>query len=233
MRKNVFKRVSASALCGCLALGQVFTGVNGFGAKEVSADEADPRLDGLGDTSKLDKDDAADVYESRFEQLYATMKKQNGFYDADTKIPYHSLETFMVEAPDYGHESTSEAASYYIWLEAMHGRNTGEWDGLGDAWNCIENYFIPDYDTEQPTNDGAYNPNSPATYASEWLTMDKYPSKLESGVTVGKDPLASELEKTYGNSNIYGMHWLLDVDNLYGFGRGKDGYSKKGALINT
>ena len=30
----------------------------------------------------------------------------------------------MVEAPDHGHETTSEAFSFWIWLEAQYGRVT-------------------------------------------------------------------------------------------------------------
>jgi hypothetical protein len=41
---------------------------------------------------------------------------------------------------------------------------------------------------------------------------------VESGVPVGSDPLASELSSAYGTSDIYGMHWLQDVDNTYGYG---------------
>jgi len=33
----------------------------------------------------------------------------------------------IVEAPDYGHVTTSEAFSYYVWLEAMYGNLTGNW----------------------------------------------------------------------------------------------------------
>ena len=37
-------------------------------------------------------------------------------------------------------------------------------------------------------------------------------------MTSGSDPIAAELKSTYGTSDIYGMHWLADVDNKYGFG---------------
>ncbi|MCR6648508.1 MAG: cellulose binding domain-containing protein [Cellulomonas sp.] len=70
---------------------------------------------------------------------------------------------------------------------------------------------------DQPTN-SFYNPNSPATYASEYAHPSGYPAQLSSGVSVGKDPLANELKSTYGTSDIYQMHWLADVDNVYGFG---------------
>ena len=43
------------------------------------------------------------------------MDSSNGYFGAGG-VPYHSVETLMVEAPDYGHETTSEAVSYYIWM---------------------------------------------------------------------------------------------------------------------
>jgi hypothetical protein len=51
-------------------------------------------------------------------------------------------------------------------------------------------------------------------------------------VSVGQDPLASELQSAYGSSDIYGMHWLLDVDNTYGYGHCGDGTTAP-AYINS
>lgn len=34
----------------------------------------------------------------------------------------------------------------------------------------------------------------------------------------GADPIAAELQSAYGTQDIYGMHWLQDVDNKYGYG---------------
>ncbi|MEV6183889.1 glycoside hydrolase family 48 protein, partial [Streptomyces sp. NPDC052015] len=42
--------------------------------------------------------------------------------------------------------------------------------------------------------------------------------KLEPGVPAGSDPIASELKSAYGTDDVYGMHWLQDVDNVYGYG---------------
>lgn len=49
--------------------------------------------------------------------------------------------------------------------------------------------------------------------------ISQYPSLLDSSVPVGRDPISAELKSKYGNP-YYGMHWLLDVDNWYGFGQG-------------
>jgi chitodextrinase len=157
-----------------------------------------------------------DDYKQRFLTMYNKIHDPANGYFSPQGIPYHSVETLIVEAPDYGHETTSEAYSYYVWLEALYGQVTGDWSTLNKAWTTLETYMIPP-SVDQPTN-SFYDPSKPATYASEYNTPDQYPSQLNSGVSVGKDPLAAELKSTYGTSDIYGMHWLADVDNKYGFG---------------
>ncbi len=157
---------------------------------------------------------ATDTYAQAFLTQYAKIKA--GGYFSAAGVPYHSVETLMVEAPDHGHESTSEAFSYYIWLEAVYGRVTGDWTPFNTAWAVAEKSIIPSH-TDQPSND-SYNASSPATYAPEWPLPTGYPSPLDSSVTSGQDPIAGELKAAYGTSDIYGMHWLLDVDNVYGYG---------------
>ncbi|MCT2583567.1 glycoside hydrolase family 48 protein [Actinophytocola gossypii] len=168
----------------------------------------------------------------RFLELYDKLKDPaNGYFsDHDLPVPYHSVETLIVEAPDYGHVTTSEAFSYWIWLEAQYGRVTGDWGPFNEAWASMEEHIIPSAD-EQPGNSG-YNPNDPATYAPEHDTPEDYPSQLDFDVPVGQDPIADELSNTYGTDDIYGMHWLLDVDNRYGYGNCGDGTSSP-AYINT
>ncbi|HEX9062297.1 MAG TPA: glycoside hydrolase family 48 protein, partial [Clostridia bacterium] len=133
------------------------------------------------------------------------------------------------EAPDYGHESTSEAASYYLWLEAMNGKFTGDFSGYKKAWDILEKYYIPSKDL-QPGID-KYDANSPASYADEYELPDKYPSKLVSG-SCGKDPLSSQVTSAYGTGAMYGMHWIIDADNWYGFGIKGDGKGQP-AWFNT
>ena len=48
-----------------------------------------------------------------------------------------------LEAPDYGHETTSEAYSYWLWLEATYGRVSKDWSYLDRAWKNMERYIIP------------------------------------------------------------------------------------------
>lgn len=152
----------------------------------------------------------------------------NGYFSADGS-PHHSIETLLVEAPDHGHESTSELYSYWIWLEVMNGRINKDWKPLNNVWNKIEQFIIPTK-ADQPTN-GAYNPASPASYAPEFPLPSDYPSPLNFSAPVGVDPVSSDLTATYG-ADVYQMHWLLDNDNFYGYGNRGDGVSTP-SYINT
>jgi hypothetical protein len=165
----------------------------------------------------------------RFLALWTDLHQLKNGYFSPEGIPYHAAEPFIVEAPDHGHETTSEAYSYWIWLEAMYGRVAKDWSFLDHAWANLEYFMIPRH-ADQPTN-GSYNPDKPATYAEEGDLPSDYPKPLEGSVQVGSDPIATELKAAYG-PDIYGMHWLMDVDNVYGFGRRADGTSHA-SLINT
>ncbi|PBC60135.1 cellulose 1,4-beta-cellobiosidase [Streptomyces sp. Tue6028] len=159
---------------------------------------------------------ASKAYDARFLDLYGKITDPANGYFSPEGIPYHSVETLIVEAPDQGHETTSEAYSYLIWLQAMYGKVTGDWSKFNAAWQTMETYMIPTH-ADQPTN-SFYNASKPATYAPELDTPNEYPAKLDTGVSVGPDPIASELKSAYGTDDVYGMHWLQDVDNVYGYG---------------
>lgn len=195
-----------------------------------------------------DKASAAESksYKDKFLELRNDLSNSsNGYYrtmENGLKIPYHARETFLCEGPDYAHETTSETYSYYVWLEAMYGKFSGDWTEFNNAWKSLETYMIPQ-DKDQPNND-YYKADDPADMANEYLSTSKYPSEINGNSSdpkwaVGKDDLASELKSTYGTSNIYGMHWLLDTDNWYQYGtHGKDGssgYTQDGqpVFINT
>lgn len=147
----------------------------------------------------------------------------NGYFSL-LDIPYHSIETFIVEAPDYGHLTTSEAFSYWVWLEAAFAEKTGDLSTINYAFEVMEQYAIPKI---QP-NVQSYQAYRPATYAPEKPDPSLYPVRLDQNVPVGQDPIAEELKAQYG-SEVYGMHWLIDVDNWYGFG----GQGKQPTMINT
>ena len=165
---------------------------------------------------------------ANFLAMYGDMTAANGYF-SPLGIPYHSVETFMVEAPDYGHETVSETYSYYLWLESMYGAVTGTWTPLQTAWDNMQTYMIPSA-TLQPTNSG-YNPSAPATYCPTYDSPSDYPCQFSSTSTVpvGEDPIAQELESTYGTWNIYGMHWILDTTNWYGYGIEESGPGSSGA----
>ena len=165
------------------------------------------------------------AYIKKFLDQYGKIK--NSGYFSPEGVPYHSIETLIVEAPDHGHETTSEAFSFWLWLEAQYGRVTQNWAPFNNAWTVMEKYIIPSH-ADQAT---AGSPGTPQ-YAAEHNLPSQYPSALEASVPVGQDPLRSELQSTYGTGDIYGMHWLLDVDNTYGYGRCGDGTTRP-AYINT
>src|SRR5690606_9150509 len=169
--------------------------------------------------TEIDNDGAENPYIEEFLEQYQKISnfengQANGYFSPEG-VPYHSVETLMVEAPDHGHETTSEAYSFYVWLEAMYGRVTGDWSRFNAAWENLETYIIP----SSGFVTGNYNPTDPADYAPEFDQPSQYPAPLDPNVDTGNDPLYQELVSTYGNADIYGMHWLLDVDNVYGFGQ--------------
>ncbi|SOE08021.1 glycoside hydrolase family 48 protein [Streptomyces sp. Ag109_G2-15] len=159
---------------------------------------------------------ATKAYDARFLDLYGKITNPANGYFSPEGIPYHSVETLIVEAPDQGHETTSEAYSYLLWLQAMYGKVTGDWSKFNGAWDLMEKYMIPTH-ADQPTS-SFYNASKPATYAPELDTPNEYPAKLDTSVSVGSDPIAGELKSAYGTDDVYGMHWIQDVDNVYGYG---------------
>jgi hypothetical protein len=164
---------------------------------------------------------ARDAYQARFAEMWAKLNDKANGYFSPQGVPYHSVETLMCEAPDYGHETSSETLSYYVWLAAMHGRFTGDWSAFAKAWDVIDKYAIGS-DAVQVGLD-RYNAAKPAAYAPEFETPDKYPAPMDPGLPVGADPLHEPLHKAYNSYRVYGMHWLIDTDNWYGFGGGQTG----------
>jgi len=169
------------------------------------------------------------VYSDRFLELFNDIQTKG--YLSEEGIPYHSIETLLVEAPDYGHMTTSEAFSYLVWLGATYGKLTGDWSYYKSSWDLTEKYIIPDAQKDQPGVD-KYSPNSPAQYAPEADTPNDYPTSGVESAPTGIDPIAESLASAYGSKAIYQMHWLLDVDNFYKFGNHGDGTSRC-SYINT
>jgi len=182
------------------------------------------------------------TYAERFLSLYddvVTNGQENGYLsknnvaDGGFGIPYHAVETMIIEAPDYGHETTSEAMSYIVWIAAMRDAiaASGKVEGatntndLAKAWKTME-AIIPDVQPNYWNQNGLS-----ARYADEYQTPEDYPAHQEANNT-GENPLFGELKAAYQNSGddgLYLMHWLADVDDWYGYGGG----SGKFTFINT
>jgi hypothetical protein len=171
-----------------------------------------------------------ELYEKRFLELrQALHDPANGYFSPDG-LPYHAVETLLVDAPDYGHLTTSETLSYWLWLEAAYGRITGDWAPFNRAWARMEEFLIPGPD-DQPTN-AAYDPARPSVPAPERDRPEEYPVALDPSAPVGRDDLAEELRRAYGTADLHGMHWLVDADNWYGFGRRGD-RARRAGFLNT
>src|SRR5262245_8060661 len=171
----------------------------------------------------------ANAYTQRFLDMWGELHGGNGYFHP-ANIPYHSVETLMVEAPDHGHQTTSEAFSFWAWLEVMYGRVTGDWTPLQRMFDSMEANIIPTA-ADQPTN-GFYNAGDPADYAPEFDLPSGYPAPIDANIDTGVDPIGAGLQSTYGTPNIYGMHWIIDVDNFYGYGRRGDHVSQP-SYMNT
>ncbi len=172
------------------------------------------------------------TYAERFLSFYddvITHGVENGYLSENNpvsggfNVPYHSVEELCVEAPDYGHETTSEAMSYIVWMAAMKDNITknGNVDGaeytndLDKAWKTLE-MMIPSVQEGFMTNT-----NPSATVSDEFETPEQYPQDMMTGNT-GLNPIHKDFCQAYsGDSGIYLMHWLADVDNWYGYGTGK------------
>ena len=203
------------------------------------------------------------TYAQRFMSLYddvITNGVSNGYMSSTSTVngglgvPYHSVEELCIEAPDYGHETTSEALSYLVWAAAMRDNivnkaNNGEievkgatkdasTDSVGDtakAWKTMESTMIPDVQAQFMQKGSSLS----ATYSSEWEQIESYPTGMQ-GDFKASNPIHSYFCNAYGSDEgLYLMHWLADVDDWYGFGskNGSTGKQKNVSgsftLINT
>ncbi|MDE5854766.1 MAG: cellulose 1,4-beta-cellobiosidase, partial [Ruminococcus sp.] len=197
------------------------------------------------------ENDANKSYASMFESLYAdviTNGEANGYLSSKKNgnsfgIPYHSVETLCVEAPDYGHETTSEAMSYMAWITAMHdvlaekGVISDSNRDLEKGWRTVE-AIIPGWNKDAYGSNTKYSSiwaqdRLKADTATEEADPSLYPAK-QNGVDA-INPIYNEMKSAYGSDNgYYLMHWLADVDDWYGFGGGTPGAGNgQFTFINT
>ena len=161
-----------------------------------------------------------------------TNGQQNGYLSQSSVanggfgVPYHSVEELCIEAPDYGHETTSEALSYLVWVAAMRDnivnqgktkRVDGQADTVGDlakAWKTMEATMIPDQQNSFMSKGSSLS----ATYSDEWPQIENYPTAMQDG-NKAQNPIHNYFCNAYGSDKgLYLMHWLADVDDWYGFG---------------
>jgi hypothetical protein len=180
------------------------------------------------------------TYAERFMSLYddvVTNGDKNGYLSGKNApsggfgVPYHCPEELCIEAPDYGHETTSEAMSYIVWMAAMRDNiaKKGEVAGVGapgdlaKAWKTME-VMIPSVQT------GFMGKSElSAQYSEEHDTPEEYPTPQDPQNT-GKNPIHAKFSQAYGgDSGLYLLHWLADVDDWYGYGGG----TGKFTFINT
>jgi len=153
---------------------------------------------------------------------------ENGSSNSSFGIPFHSVEEVIIEAPDYGHETTSEAMSYLVWVAAMRdniaqnhadqvGTSVTNTNDLAKAWKTMEN-MIP------TVQDNFWGGSVSAQYCGEYDTPDQCPDEWASEPEkTAENPIHSYFTQAYsGQKGLYLMHWLADVENWYGFGTGTD-----------
>ncbi|MCR5718140.1 MAG: cellulose 1,4-beta-cellobiosidase [Oscillospiraceae bacterium] len=215
MKKS--KAVISGILTAAMAANALTAGVIGASAAGTRTKE-----EAFGDST----------YAERFLSLYddvVTHGQENGYLSKNDGgagsfgIPYHAVEEVIIEAPDYGHETTSEAMSYLVWVAAMHDKlatetGKGSAGDLAKAWKTME-VMIPDVQDNFWTAGkvsaqycGEYD--TPEQCAEEWGSE---PDKT------AENPIYSLFTSVYqgkGKGGLYLMHWLADVENWYGYGQG-------------
>ncbi len=185
-----------------------------------------------GPRTKAEKYEVKNSYKNRFLAMYddvVTNGKENGYLSKDG-VPYHSVEELICEAPDYGHETTSEAMSYIVWVAAMHDKLSGSGGELDKQWKVLEK-MIPSSDQQ---NGFFAKTELSAQVAEEHPdSIKKYPSEGSESNT-GKNPLHSKFVSAYkSEGREYLLHWLADVDDWYGFSGSARGEKGDFTFINT
>lgn len=176
------------------------------------------------------------TYAERFLSLYddvVTNGQANGYLSKNDGgagsfgVPFHAVEEVIIEAPDYGHETTSEAMSYLVWMAAMRdniaanhqdlvGTEVTNTNDLAKAWKTME-VMIPTVQDNFWTAD-----NVSAQYCGEYDNPEDCPGlhAADAGKTAS-NPIFSLFTQAYsGDKGLYLMHWLADVENWYGYGEG-------------
>mgnify|MGYP003605552177 FL=1 len=199
-------------------------------------------LDGTGDVVLGSGVGEIPEYYRRFNWIYDKVHDTSiGYFGPQTgpnafSVPRHIPEVnsrIINEAPDYGGETVSETASFWVGLEAWKGLVSGDWTGYNTCANNIEKFYIPN-NANQPIGSSptAYDPANPADYVPEGRHATDYPRMADTLAVVGADPLYGELLATYNTKSVYLMHWIIDVEGAYGF-KNAEGTTTQLAFMNT
>lgn len=180
------------------------------------------------------------TYAERFMSLYDDVvtngvengyMSKNGASSSSFGIPFHAVEEVIIEAPDYGHETTSEAMSYLVWVAAMRDNivtnhkdqltgteDPGTAGDLAKAWKTMEN-MIPSMQTSFMAKT-----EPSAQYCGEYDNASQCPDSWAGMADkTAVNPIHKYFTTAYStDSGLYLMHWLGDVENWYGFGTGTD-----------
>ncbi len=185
-----------------------------------------------------------ETYAQRFLSLYddvVTNGQENGYLSKNNVpsggfgIPYHAVEECIVEAPDYGHETTSEAMSYIVWMAAMQDNITKNTDYYGSATNDLAKAWKTLEAMIPTTQTGFWQKTSLSSQVcAEYPTsIESYPSEGNSSNT-GSNPIHQYFTSAYSSQGgEYLLHWLADVDDWYGFGGSAEGTLGTFTFINT
>ena len=180
------------------------------------------------------------TYAERFLSYYddvITKGQENGYLSKNTNgsdsfgIPFHAREEVIIEAPDYGHETTSEAMSYIVWMAAMRDNiaknhadqvSKGSVSTSGDlakAWKTLE-VLVPTVQDNFWTSSSSIS----AQYCGEYDMPDDCPGDHASEPSkTASNPIYPTFKAAYSSDKgQYLMHWLADVENWYGYGKGTE-----------
>jgi len=228
------KALAASVLAAAMTATAIVPSVSSAAA-EISKDAADSNASYL------------DMFNSLYDDIMVN-GVQNGYMSKQNNgakkfgIPYHAVETLVVEAPDYGHETTSEAMSYIVWMASMHdalaakGLSVSSGSDMADAWKIME-ALIPGWSTASGRSDVKYETfwdqkeGLKADTAAEGDQPSDYPTEQPNVPAI--NPMYDAYKAAYGSDKgYYLMNWLADVDDWYGFSKGTKGEGKF-TFINT
>ena len=226
MKRNKWKRWLSGAMAFILA-GTGFSGMQAMPAKAAGTPAS-----------------YAEVFTSLYKDVIIN-GRGNGYLsdqknsDSAYGVPYHAVETFVVDGVDQGHETTSEDVAYLVQAAAMRDTlvnakkingTTGE---LDKAWSTLES-MIPGWSEVAGNEDVNFQKfwdveSFQADTVEEGDEPTNYPTMSPDVKAV--NPMYPVFKQAYSSENgYYLMQSLADVDDWYGFGGRQMDTQPKGRL---